>query len=67
MEKMAQERLLHARRYCEECGRLFESRQADADLCPQCFRLQEREKVFARKRRQARRQARAFEMELGEQ
>ncbi len=64
---MAQKRFHHARRYCEECGRPFESQQADAYLCPQCFRLQKREKVFARKRQQARRQARAIEFEFGEQ
>ena len=64
---MAQKRLYRARHYCEECGRPFDSWQADADLCPQCFRLQKREKVFARKRQQARRHARAFEMEFGEQ
>jgi predicted amidophosphoribosyltransferase len=64
---MAQKRFHGARRYCEECGRPFESRQADVDLCPQCFRSREREKAFARKRQQARRYARAFEMEFGEQ
>lgn len=58
---MAQNRLHRARRYCEECGRPFESRQADVDLCPRCFRLQKQEKVFARKHRQARRQARIME------
>jgi predicted amidophosphoribosyltransferase len=64
---MAQKRFDRARRYCEECGQPFESRQADAYLCPQCFRLRKREKAFARKHQQARRQARAFEMEFGEQ
>ena len=64
---MAQKRFHRARRYCEECGRPFESRQADVDLCPQCFRLRKREKAFARKRQQARRQAHAFGMEFGEQ
>ena len=64
---MAQKRFHRARRYCEECGRPFESQQADADLCPQCFRLRKREQVSARKHRQARRQAHAFEMEFGEQ
>lgn len=62
---MAQKRFHRARRYCEECGQPFESRQADVDLCPQCFRLRKREKIFDRKRQQARRQARAFE--FGEQ
>jgi len=62
---MAQKRFHRARRYCEECGQPFESRQADVDLCPQCFRLRKREKTFDRKRQQARRQARAFE--FGEQ
>jgi predicted amidophosphoribosyltransferase len=62
---MAQKRFHGARRYCEECGRPFESRQADVDLCPQCFRLQKREQVFVRKRQRARRQARVIE--LGEQ
>jgi predicted amidophosphoribosyltransferase len=64
---MAQKRFHHARRYCEECGQPFESQQADADLCPQCFRLRKREKAFARKRQQARRQAHAFGMDFGEQ
>lgn len=64
---MAQKRFHRVRRYCEECGQPFESRQADVDLCPRCFHLQRREKAFARKDRQARRQARAFEMEFGEQ
>ena len=58
---MAQKRFHRAHRYCEECGQPFESRRADANLCPQCFRLQEREQVSARKRQRARRQARAFE------
>jgi Zn finger protein HypA/HybF involved in hydrogenase expression len=62
---MAKKRSHHARRYCEECGQPFESQQVDAYLCPQCFRLQRREKIFARKRQQARRQARAIE--FGEQ
>lgn len=62
---MAQKRFHHARRYCEECGQPFESQQADVYLCPQCFRLRRREKAFARKRQQARRQVRAFE--FGEQ
>jgi len=62
---MAQKRFHRTRRYCEECGQPFESRQADVYLCPQCFRLREREKVLARKRQQARRQARTFE--FGEQ
>jgi len=62
---MAQKRFHHARRYCEECGQPFESQRADAYLCPQCCRLHKREKVFARKGQQARRQARAFE--FGEQ
>ena len=60
---MAQKRFQRARRYCEECGRPFESRQADVDLCPQCFRLRKREKALARKHRQARRKVRAFEFE----
>lgn len=64
---MAQKRFHHARRYCEECGQPFESRQTDVYLCPQCFRLQKQEKVSARRHRQARRQARAFEMEFDEQ
>ena len=64
---MAQKRFHHARRFCEECGQPFENRRADDDLCPQCFRLQKREKAFARKHQQAKRQAHAFEMELGEQ
>jgi Zn finger protein HypA/HybF involved in hydrogenase expression len=64
---MAQKRFHHARRYCEECGQLFESRQADVYLCPRCFRLQKQEKAFARKHRQARRQTHAFEMDFGEQ
>ena len=64
---MAQKRFDRTRRYCEQCGQPFESRQADDDLCPQCFRLRKREKVFARKHQQARREARAFEIELGEQ
>jgi Zn finger protein HypA/HybF involved in hydrogenase expression len=63
---MAQKRFDRTRRYCEECGQPFESRQADVYLCPQCFHLQKREKASARKRQQARRQARAFEMESGE-
>ena len=63
---MAQKKFHHARRSCEECGQPFESQQADVDLCPQCFRLRRREKVFARKHQQAKRQARAFEMEFGE-
>jgi ribosomal protein S14 len=67
MEKMAQKRSHRARHYCEECGQPFESGQVDAYLCPQCFRLRKHEKVFARKHQQARRQARAFEMEFGEQ
>jgi Zn finger protein HypA/HybF involved in hydrogenase expression len=58
---MAHKRFQPARRYCEECGQPFESRQADIDLCPRCFRLKQREKAFARKRQQARRQARAIE------
>ena len=62
---MAQKRSHSARRYCEECGQPFESRQTDIDLCPRCFRLQQQEKAFARKRQQARRQARAIE--FGEQ
>jgi Zn finger protein HypA/HybF involved in hydrogenase expression len=62
---MAQKRSHGAHRYCEECGRPFESRQVDVYLCPQCFHLRKREKVFARKRQQARRQARAIE--FGEQ
>ena len=62
---MAQKRSHRAHRYCEECGQPFESQQVDVDLCPQCFRLRKREKVFARKRQQARRRARAFE--FGEQ
>jgi predicted amidophosphoribosyltransferase len=62
---MAHKRFDRARRYCEECGRPFESRQPDVDLCPQCFRLRKRERIFDRKRQQARRQARAFE--FGEQ
>jgi len=64
---MAKKRFHRAHRYCEECGQPFESRQADVDLCPRCFHLRKREKVFARKRQQARRQAHAFEMEFGEQ
>ena len=55
---MAQERFHRARRYCEECGQLFESRQADVDLCPRCFRLQKQKQVSARRRQRARRQAR---------
>jgi hypothetical protein len=62
---MAQERFHHALHYCEECGQPFEGRQADVYLCPQCFRFRKREKALARKRQQARRQARAFE--FGEQ
>ncbi len=62
---MVQKRSHSARRYCEECGQPFESRQADIDLCPRCFRLQKREKASARKRQQAKRQARAIE--FGEQ
>jgi predicted RNA-binding Zn-ribbon protein involved in translation (DUF1610 family) len=64
---MAQKRFHRAHRYCEECGQLFESRQADAYLCPQCFHSRKREKAFARKHQQAKRQARAFEMEFSEQ
>jgi predicted amidophosphoribosyltransferase len=64
---MAQKRFHRARRYCEECGEPFESGQADVDLCPECFRLRKQEKTFARKHRQARRHARAFEVEFGEQ
>lgn len=67
MEKMAQKKFHRTRLYCEECGQPFESRQSDDDLCPKCFRLRKRQKAFARKDRQARRQARAFETELGEQ
>jgi predicted amidophosphoribosyltransferase len=67
MDKMAQKKSHGARHYCEECGRPFESQHANADLCPQCFRLQKREKASARKHRQARRQTHAFEMEFGEQ
>lgn len=52
-----------ARHYCEECGQPFESQQADVDLCPRCFRLRKREKMFARKHQQARRQARTIEFE----
>jgi DNA-directed RNA polymerase subunit RPC12/RpoP len=64
---MAQKRFHHAHRYCEECGQPFESQQADVYLCPQCFRLLKQEKVSARKRQQAKRQARAFETELDEE
>jgi Zn finger protein HypA/HybF involved in hydrogenase expression len=64
---MAQKRSHQASRYCEECGQPFESRQADAYLCPRCFRLQKQEKALARKHKQARRQARFFEIEFGEQ
>jgi ribosome-binding protein aMBF1 (putative translation factor) len=60
---MAQKRFHRARRYCEECGRPFESPQADVDLCPRCFHLRKQEKAFARKRQQARRQARATEFD----
>jgi len=67
IREMAQKRFPRAYRYCEECGQPFESRQADVDLCPRCFRLQKREKGLARKHQQARRKARAFEMEFGEQ
>jgi predicted amidophosphoribosyltransferase len=64
---MAQKRFHRDRRYCEECGQPFESRRTDVDLCPQCFRLRQQEKVSARKRQQARRHVRSFEMEFGEQ
>lgn len=62
---MAQ-RSRRTRRYCEECGQPFESRQADVDLCPQCFLLRKQEKAFARKHRQDRRRARVIE-EFGEE
>jgi Zn finger protein HypA/HybF involved in hydrogenase expression len=64
---MAQKKFHRANRYCEECGQPFESRREDVDLCPQCFRLRKQEKARARKRQQARRQARTLDMEVDEE
>lgn len=60
---MVKKGFLRARHYCDECGQPFESWQTDVGLCPRCFRLQKREKISARKHRQARRKVRAFEFE----